>query len=52
MNDRRGSGGGNGGRSMSGCTTVGLTLSHWICGSLSKKSSASTRDGLLEGLSS
>jgi hypothetical protein len=36
---------------MSGCTTAGLTLSHWICGSLSDKSSASTRDGRLEGLS-
>jgi len=36
---------------MSGCTPAGLTLSHWICGSLSDKSSASTRDGLLERLS-
>jgi hypothetical protein len=37
MKDRRGSGGGNGGRSMSGCSAAGLTLSHRICGSLSDK---------------
>jgi hypothetical protein len=51
MKDRRGSGGGNGGRPMSGRTAVGLDLSHSICGSLSDKSSTSTRNGLLAGLS-
>jgi hypothetical protein len=53
MKDRRGSGGGSGARPMSGgAPDPGLGLRHGICaGSLSVKSSSSTRDNLVEGLS-
>jgi len=51
MKDRRGSGGGNGGHPMSGCIAAGLTPRHWTSESVSNKSSASTRDGLLGSLS-
>jgi hypothetical protein len=53
MKDRRGSGGGSGARPMSGgAPDPGLGLRHGICaGSLSVKSSSSTRDGLAESLS-
>jgi hypothetical protein len=51
MKDRRGSGGGNGGRPMSDGASPALSLRHGTCGSLSDVSSASTGDGLLENLS-